>query len=177
MIDYMSWVAQAEARLAEIEQERERLLSIIENARALAPLAQGGAVITTRVSEPRQARSTRVTGRVSKIDATREAVREILEEKREPLETRELVPLVKAKGVMIGGQDDVATLSARLSNSSDHFTLHRGHGWWFVDRPLPGAFADFEEAEGHAVPAQPPASNQETEGGESDTAAIDEQTS
>lgn len=39
--------------------------------------------------------------------------------------------------------------------------------------PLPGAFADFEEAEGQLVEAQPSASEQDSkEGGESDSAAL-----
>lgn len=107
------------------------------------------------------------------MEATREAVSKILTEWAEPLETRDLVPLVKEQGVEIGGKDDVATLSARLSNSPEHFKRHKGSGWWFADRALPGGLTEFEEAEGQLVEAQPSASEQDSkEGGESDSAAL-----
>lgn len=169
MIDYSAWVAQAEARLKEIDQERNRLLAIVENARALAagaPVADTANLVRVRVrSRPPAAGSI--------MDATRTAVAKILDAIGEPVETRDLVPLVKEEDVPIGGKDDIATLSARLSNSGEQFRLHKGIGWWFADRPLPGAFSVFEEAEGQTVEAQPSASGNDSNGGKSDAAALD----
>lgn len=183
MINYSEWIAQAEDRLAEIENERVRLLAIVENMRALVNRSDddGETLVapshralrentfkfherSVRVRKPRSS---------SVMDATREAVSKILTEYGEPLETRDLVPLVKEQGVEIGGKDDVATLSARLSNSPEHFKRHKGSGWWFADRALPGGLTEFEEAEGQLVEAQPSASEQDSkEGGESDSAAL-----
>lgn len=174
MIDYAEWVSQAKARLDEIDQERNHLLAILENAQALTsvahvPVIRHSSDSVTQVIRLR--RRTPATGSV--MDTTRAAVAKILESYGEPLETRDLVPLVKDEGVAIGGKDDVATLSARLSNSGEQFKLYRGVGWWFADRALPGASKDIEEAEGQSSTAKPSASHQETEGGESNTAALD----
>jgi hypothetical protein len=46
---------------------------------------------------------------------TLRAVTEILEERGQSMSTRDLLPLVRAKGVEVGGKDPVATLSARIS--------------------------------------------------------------
>lgn len=174
MIDYAEWVSQAKARLNEIDQERNHLLAIIENAQALTDVANSQIVKRPSDNAPpllQVRRRPLATGSV--MDTTRAAVAKILEAYGGPLETRDLVPLVKEEGVAIGGKDDVATLSARLSNSGDHFKLHRGIGWWFADRALPDVPEGLEEAEGQSTTAKPSASHQGREGGESNTAALD----
>ena len=76
------------------------------------------------------------------------------------MQTRDLVPLVRAKGIEVGGKDAVATLSARLSNSAE-FRMIRGRGWWFKDEPTPGLQdlhidLDFEAADASPEEASPP---------------------
>lgn len=70
------------------------------------------------------------------MEATESAVSKSLERLMKRTMTSELLPLVIREGVEVGGKDQIATLSARLSNSK-LFTNQRGEGWWFTDRPLP----------------------------------------
>jgi hypothetical protein len=64
---------------------------------------------------------------------TIKAAEEIIAE-RGPLSTRELLPLVLAKGIDVGGNDPVATLSARISGRCD---LKTHGGKWFFEKDLP----------------------------------------
>jgi hypothetical protein len=59
---------------------------------------------------------------------TLDAAVAIIRERGEPMSTRELLPLILAKGVPVGGNDPIATLSARISNKG---VLHLTRGkWW-----------------------------------------------
>jgi hypothetical protein len=161
-MDYSRIVREATARKRELLDEINKLDALISSA---AALAQPGAAASAGSS----ARAAASTGG-SVISPTRDAVRSILRERGEPLQTRELVPLVRAKGIEVGGKDAVATLSARLSNSSE-FKVHRGIGWWFNDEPLPYRQVSFEEAAGYP-PKDDPAASNANQGGSEDAAAL-----
>jgi hypothetical protein len=63
------------------------------------------------------------------IDAAEALIRE-----RGPMTTREMLPLIRAKGIEVGGNDAVATLSARISHKGDLVTYH---GKWFFKDEVP----------------------------------------
>jgi hypothetical protein len=56
-------------------------------------------------------------------------VKQYMEDKGEGLKTRELLPYVVSQGMEVGGQNPIATLSARLG-TSQMFTLVRGK--WYI---------------------------------------------
>lgn len=60
---------------------------------------------------------------------TLEAAVAIIRERGEPMSTRELLPIILAKGIPVGGNDQIATLSARISNKG---ILQLSHGKWIV---------------------------------------------
>lgn len=65
--------------------------------------------------------------------ATLQAVVEVLKEQGRPLAIRELLPLVLAKGIEVGGKSPLATLSARISQKG--VVEVREGQWWFIDDP------------------------------------------
>ena len=61
---------------------------------------------------------------------TEEATASILRELGHPVKTAELLTKLVARGVEVGGQSPVATLSARLSRATSLIN-DRSKGWWF----------------------------------------------
>lgn len=160
-MDYATVAQQMRDRLTVLDEERAQLLRGIEAVDALA-----------KIGPPVRSASDRKNERAARpslaMQPTRNAVQAILEEAGRPIETRALVPLVKQRGIEIGGKDEIATLSARLS-SSPMFTVRRGIGWWFEGRPIPGDrqnTSSSEEAEGGTLLRAPSAPSQIEEGGE-----------
>jgi hypothetical protein len=51
-----------------------------------------------------------------------------------PMSTRDMLPLVLARGIDVGGRDPVATLSARISGRGD---LYAYSGKWYFEPDLP----------------------------------------
>lgn len=131
-------VAAAREQLKDLDLRRDKLLKIIALAESLKE--DGGLPKVTIKSKFVIRRPSSVTSQ------THEAVRSILEERGKPVKLPDLLSEVRNRGVHVGGKNEGATLSARLSNS-DEFLSFRGVGWWFADRPLPTAQASFEEAE------------------------------
>lgn len=164
MTDWKTVAKEAKARLAQIDAERQNLLGIVRHAEALAGLTPA---VSGDAERPETPRTKARTG--STVTPTIEAVKSIIMGAGRPMETRDLLPLVRARGVEVGGKDAVATLSARLSNSGE-FQNKRGIGWWFAGQAYPGAMS-FEEAEGQSVEGQPSASNASKEGSD-DAAAL-----
>ena len=167
-MDYAATARAAKARLKEIEAERETLLQIIA---ATEPMTSAATVVRPPI--PR-ATAPRVRSRAAPgaMEQTKNAVTEILREKRRAMQTRELLELVRSRGVEVGGNDPVATLSARLSNA-DEFELHKGFGWWFSGEHIPPVITSmrFEEAEETTVEDAPSASSESNDkGGEPDAA-------
>lgn len=162
-IDWSDVVRDAKERLAQIEAEREHLLGVVRHAEALTGMSPRGETGGRRQASAQAARS------APAMSPTREAVLAILKERGAPIETRDLLPLVRERGVQVGGKDPIATLSARLSNS-DEFKTRRGVGWWFSGQPYPGDLSS-NEAEGQSVEGQPSASNS-NQGGSENAAAL-----
>lgn len=83
-----------------------------------------------------------------------------------PLSTRDLLPLIQAKGIKVGGKNQIATLSARLSNKG---VLEVHHGKWrFIESAEQnlGPSGSKEEAAGFALESEPAASvSRSNEGG------------
>lgn len=63
-----------------------------------------------------------------RIAETEEAARAIIVELGRPVPTREMLEQLEARGVIVGGQDPSATLSARLSRAPS-IIGERGSGW------------------------------------------------
>ena len=166
MIDYKKLANDARSRLKEIDREREHLMGLVRHLEALA-----GDVQLPPATMPHRPTYIKSGKRKAPTMApTRDAARSILEEVGKPIETRDLLPLIRERGVEVGGKDPVATLSARLSNSSE-FVVRRGVGWWFSDQSFPGE--EFEEAESYTVEGDTSASSESNdEGGESNAAAL-----
>lgn len=51
---------------------------------------------------------------------------------RGPMTTRDLLPLIRSRGIEVGGNDPVATLSARISHKGDLVTFNGK--WHFKDK-------------------------------------------
>jgi hypothetical protein len=51
-----------------------------------------------------------------------------------PMSTRDMLPLILARGIEVGGRDPVATLSARISGRGD---LYAYSGKWYFENDLP----------------------------------------
>lgn len=152
-MDYRAAANEAKRRLAQLDAERSALVTFIESAEALAGIVPASGIQAVPPSRGRTITPHRPTGA---MEVTRNAVDRALRRRGYPMQTRELLQVLTANGVEVGGKDSVATLSARLSNA-DEFVLHRGLGWWFNGEDVP-AF-DFGEAEGRSVQDTPPASN------------------
>lgn len=152
-MDYRAAANEAKRRLAQIDAERNALVKFIESAEALAGIVPSPDAQAAPPSKGRMTRPHRPTGA---MEVTRNAVEKALRSRGYPMQTRELLQVLTASGVEVGGKDSVATLSARLSNA-DEFVLHRGLGWWFSGQDVP-AF-DFGEAEDKSVEGTSSASN------------------
>jgi len=86
------------------------------------------------------------------------------------LHTRELLPLIEASGVEVGGKDPAATLSARLSRS-ERLANNRAHGWAVVEDQAPrsameAAFDDLDGPLEGTVSPEPEQSSGPAEGGD-----------
>ena len=160
-MDYLKILADAESRHRVVVSELAQLEKLIASAKELSKMAH-----------PAQtAADTRRPKRATTSNLTRIITREILTKRGTPMKTVELLPLLRDRGVEVGGKDPIATLSARLSNT-DEFESNRKEGWWFAGVPRPSGDTIFEETEGRSCQAAPSASNA-TKGDSSDAAALD----
>lgn len=138
----MDIIATAEAKRDELKAELAKIEDFLTTAYEL----QGG------LSEPKPVRERvlrvdepkRYIPKVGKITPrkppksgliydTAMAAIEYMKEHGEGVPTRDLVPVVKAKGVSVGGTNEVGTISARMSQS---FMFELRDGKWFI---LPSA--------------------------------------
>jgi hypothetical protein len=73
------------------------------------------------------------------MEATENAVSNLMEMMGEPMQTGQLLEFLGTgrEGMNLPEKNPLNVLSARLSNSSK-FQGRRGKGWWFADRPWPG---------------------------------------
>lgn len=98
---------------------------------------------------------------------TLEAAVAIIRERGEPMSTRELLPLILARGIPVGGNDPVATLSARISNKG---VLQLSRGKWLVgadefENLDASASGNEEAADQHPAKEQSAASVSASQGG------------
>lgn len=143
--------------ITEAKAERDELSARIEKLDALIAsaidLAGGGPALVPVAPRPTRAPASQRAGGL--MGPTRDAVAKILRGRGKPLGTAQLVPLVQAEGVEVGGKSSVATLSARLSNGEE-FTNNRGIGWWFTGEEIPNQTATiFDEVEGNTQEGKP----------------------
>src|SRR6266705_3479867 len=110
----------ANLRIKEAQEELAKLDQLEALARQLFP---AGAAYSP----------TAVAGRVTKRDAILSTVELILSDGRRRT-SRELLPELKARGVEIGGQDEVNNLAAYLSPEKDRFDSDRQKGGWGLIR-------------------------------------------
>lgn len=160
-MDYDMIIKEAEFTKSRLLMEVAGLEDIIRGAKKLKGLSGRSAQSLPTKRKPRKGR----------VNPTRAAASEILEAHGGPMETRDMLPLIIARGIDVGGKDPVATLSARLSNSDD-FQNKRGVGWWFANRPMPGEIQNSNEAEDQSLEVQPSASELDQEGGDTHASLI-----
>lgn len=148
-MDYAKIAQDAKAERAELAERIQKLDVLIATVESLFGVP---ATISARPARSPAPRASSV------MSPTRDAVARILRAQGRAMQTAELVPMLKAAGVAVGGKNEVATLSARLSNSDD-FTNNRGIGWWFTGEDVPGLSSlSFDEAEGQSGQGEPSAS-------------------
>lgn len=130
----MDILEQAQNKREALQRELARIETFLATAYELqhefgksGPL-KGEQSDKAKADAPARVRSPSTPGSGS---ATLRAVGEILRERNTPMSTRELLPLVRAKGIEVGGKDALATLSARLSQKGV-VTVKDGK-WWFIE--------------------------------------------
>lgn len=74
-----------------------------------------------------------------------------------PMSTRDMLPLVLARGIDVGGRDPVATLSARISGRGD---LIAYSGKWFFEEDLPSHIREERLHQSRKEAADSPAKEQ-----------------
>src|SRR5690242_8845432 len=125
-------------------QRRERLLAevarIDDFLAMAAELEREDNQPKTSASKPRQ--SARRGVGIETVEAAAEILRD-----RGPLSTRDLVPMIEARGIEIGGKSNIATLSARLSGGKGVIELIAGK-WRLVENgEMSGEGTDPEQDE------------------------------
>lgn len=135
----MDIIAKAKARLTELETERGKLVQFLELAEELG--ADVGIVSAAPAHEAntgsasaqrKRDRANRPPPKSGVVYDTMMAVRAyMLSNDVEAMRTRDMVPVVEQAGIEIGGQNPVATMSARV-HSSQMFEL-RDDKWALKD--------------------------------------------
>ncbi|MCP5388161.1 MAG: hypothetical protein H6915_00180 [Novosphingobium sp.] len=113
----MDLLAKAQARLAEIENERQELLSFIAMAQKLQGAPPASSRTVTINPPPRVRIRERNAPQTGVVMDTANIVMEHMRQHGDGLRTRDLLPIVEAAGIEVGGQNPIATLSARLGAS------------------------------------------------------------
>lgn len=130
----MDILEQAQAKRSELQRELARIEAFLATAYELQQ------EFTRTANKPAQATDAvkadrpnfkRIAPAQGSGSATLNAVIEILKDRGVPLSTRDLLPLVRAKGIEVGGKDALATLSARISQKGK--IAVSGGKWWFIE--------------------------------------------
>lgn len=155
-MDFDTIIKEATAQKALLLEQVALLEALVKSAEALTRVSSSmhanveGHTRTVMAPKPATQLNTKVLSapRIGNImRPTLEATANALRQAGKPLKTSALLQLVVTAGVRVGGKNEVATLSARLSNSLE-FHNHRDVGWWLKDEPLPGQVSIFAEAGG-----------------------------
>ena len=114
----MDLIAEAKHRLAELEKEAHELRLFVQTAEKLrvrlSGETKGPRLYVGDVPPIRHERKPAQSGLVYE---TADFVRNYMRRNGDGMKTRELLPIVEAAGIEVGGQNPIATLSARLSTS------------------------------------------------------------
>lgn len=144
----MNIIQQAQAKRESLQRELARIEAFLATAyelqQELSQSARPDPVTdAAKADAPIQRLRSQAT---SSGSATLQAVVEVLNEQARPLAIRELLPLVLAKGIEVGGKSPLATLSARISQKG--VVEVRDGQWWFIDdsRRVSGSSRDEKTA-------------------------------
>ncbi|HEX8413149.1 MAG TPA: hypothetical protein VF637_04610 [Sphingomicrobium sp.] len=129
----MDILQQAQAKRSELQRELARLEAFLATAYELQQEFSKAPVTAPQTTDAQKADRpiVRRMAAAGTGSVTLQAVLEILRDRDEPLSTRDLLPLVLAKGIEVGGKDQLATLSARISQKGP--IVVRNGKWWFTE--------------------------------------------
>lgn len=114
----MDLVSEAKHRLAQLDKEAQELRAFIQMAERLKGQLSGeGRVRPAYIQMVPSIRRDRKPSQSGIVYETANFVRTYMRENGDGLKTRELLPIVEAAGIEVGGQNPIATLSARLGTS------------------------------------------------------------
>ena len=88
--------------------------------------------------------------------------------------SRELLPIVLAKGISVGGKSQLGTLSARISQKG--VVESKDNKWWFIDGSEPATAPTLEDQAVDTLTQDQPAVSTfaaNTKGGEADADTTD----
>lgn len=126
----MDLIQRAHEKREQLRAELGRIEAFLATAHDLQQEFSRSPATRTAMSDAAKADAPAAAGRKrGGIGAeTLDAAVAVIRERGEPMSTRELLPLILAKGIPVGGNDQIATLSARISNKG---VLHLSRGkWW-----------------------------------------------
>ena len=140
-------------RIARLQAELERLEAFVKTYEALATVAaqkaqasddKGNSEVTNDVGGPEAAANVRHDD-VRQIPTPRHeferVVLEILYAHGAPLQRAALLHRIRARGVVIGGRNEMTNLGSKLSRTEGLVNLP-GFGYWPKDRPfVPGGYS------------------------------------
>jgi len=152
----MDIILKAQERREQLKAELARLETFLATAYELEQELSGkpASLKTATPAEKADAPARRrVMARSGTGAETVRAVVEILADRGQPMATRELLPLVLARGIEVGGKDAVATLSARISKKGA-VELVNGK-WWLIQSDTESSSATADDNEEAAdIPAK-----------------------
>lgn len=129
----MNIIQQAQAKREVLQRELARIEAFLATAYELQQELGGKSAVPV-MSDAAKADAPVGRSRAAPTGSgteTLKAVVDILRERGRPMSTRDLLPLVQAKGIQVGGKSPLATLSARISQKG--VVAVNGGVWWFID--------------------------------------------
>lgn len=116
----------ARNRLAEIDEQAGRLRTYVAVAREYERTESGR---TTPTPSPTPRPTTGASGEGTLSRRTADMAVGFIEAKGQPIHTRDLLALMAARGVSVGGSNPVANLSGFLSRDKARLVSSRTYGW------------------------------------------------
>lgn len=124
-------------RLAAIDEERDPLVRMIEAVEAYEGKVGETVHATSNVTIRKGPKPSSGATKPSVMEQTEAVAMELVEDTGKPVQTREVLETMAARGLPLPNKNHINVVSARLSNSGK-FDGRRGLGWWPKDRPWPG---------------------------------------
>lgn len=119
-------------RLAELDAERDPLVKLIAAAEAYEEREKGPAGIN---ATPPPKRTPTQPGKTV-LQITEDTALERISATGSPVQTREVIEIMRERGLPLPNKNLTNVISARLSNSG-RLEGRRGFGWWPTGRPWP----------------------------------------